>query len=568
MKKIFTLACVAAISTTLLADISRLQNQPAYPSLVPAKVSEKVDMERAAKNVATREDKADMVMTAAQALQKDTTIVMEGWYGQYGSYKPSAFMTGTPANLAMLAGPANLYVPYNKAALLNSNFKGTWTLGGNTVAQDTFRYILPLGADLTQYELPVFQANPLQLNKDTTCTFPAYQFGAYFNSKYAKYGFASEMDNASGWSWMTQCHIYTEIESYEYNGTTNDTYGDNKYMGAGWYSATELGYLYGSGVNIPWSETEIVRYDTIISVIDNSDLIAIDGVTLGVFGVDKQTLMYKKPTIGSVTMTLYPVSIQTTEEGSSYKIDYEHPYASATSDSTKFTPLSSSQGTNERQGTLYFEFMEEILGTMEPTTVSIDGDFAVVLTGLNDDPVNNFGIMSDGDVETPRSANTWLKGGGETIRVWRNPLNLLINFAAVYPVIANPTEKIELALSGSSETLTLMTNIESGDWDIDADEWIKYEMTDKTVTDEDEEYFDNEVTLTISADQTDVAREGTISLNLYGKEYTITVKQGDMGQSIENTKFVNDGKLYNVLGQEVGEDYQGIVIKNGQKYLQ
>ena len=30
---------------------------------------------------------------------------------------------------------------------------------------------------------------------------------------------------------------------------------------------------------------------------------------------------------------------------------------------------------------------------------------------------------------------------------------------------------------------------------------------------------------------------------------------------------VNDGKLYNVLGIEVDEDYKGVVIRNGQKFL-
>ena len=30
---------------------------------------------------------------------------------------------------------------------------------------------------------------------------------------------------------------------------------------------------------------------------------------------------------------------------------------------------------------------------------------------------------------------------------------------------------------------------------------------------------------------------------------------------------LNDGKMYNLAGQRVGDDYKGIVIVNGKKYI-
>ena len=43
--------------------------------------------------------------------------------------------------------------------------------------------------------------------------------------------------------------------------------------------------------------------------------------------------------------------------------------------------------------------------------------------------------------------------------------------------------------------------------------------------------------------------------------------QQNGAQGIENVTFKNNNKLYNVLGQEVNEDYKGVVIRNGEKFI-
>ena len=67
-------------------------------------------------------------------------------------------------------------------------------------------------------------------------------------------------------------------------------------------------------------------------------------------------------------------------------------------------------------------------------------------------------------------------------------------------------------------------------------------------------------------DQPEVGDE--IKLSRYGRQLIFkVVETRNMPQGIENVSFQNNNKLYNVLGQEVGEDYKGVVIRNGKKFL-
>ena len=61
-----------------------------------------------------------------------------------------------------------------------------------------------------------------------------------------------------------------------------------------------------------------------------------------------------------------------------------------------------------------------------------------------------------------------------------------------------------------------------------------------------------------------------IKLSRYGRELVFkVVKVDEKPQGINNViRTVNDNKLYNVLGIEVDEDYKGVVIRNGEKFLQ
>lgn len=60
-----------------------------------------------------------------------------------------------------------------------------------------------------------------------------------------------------------------------------------------------------------------------------------------------------------------------------------------------------------------------------------------------------------------------------------------------------------------------------------------------------------------------------IKLARYGRELIFKVVKVDEPQAINNViRNVNDNKRYNVLGIEVDEEYKGVVIRNGEKFLQ
>lgn len=56
---------------------------------------------------------------------------------------------------------------------------------------------------------------------------------------------------------------------------------------------------------------------------------------------------------------------------------------------------------------------------------------------------------------------------------------------------------------------------------------------------------------------------GNSGVNLYGINVVYDTESG-----IEAVYREQNGKIYNILGQEVGADYRGVVIKDGKKYLQ
>lgn len=57
-----------------------------------------------------------------------------------------------------------------------------------------------------------------------------------------------------------------------------------------------------------------------------------------------------------------------------------------------------------------------------------------------------------------------------------------------------------------------------------------------------------------------------IKISRYGAEIVFKVVSAPT-QGIKNVKAINDNKTYNVLGIEVGEDYKGVVIRNGEKFI-
>lgn len=78
--------------------------------------------------------------------------------------------------------------------------------------------------------------------------------------------------------------------------------------------------------------------------------------------------------------------------------------------------------------------------------------------------------------------------------------------------------------------------------------------------------------LYIMGDATDDSVDGPaigdeIILDGHGPKIVFKVVKVTYPEGIDDVKFRNDGKTYNVLGLEVGDDYKGVVIRNGEKFI-
>jgi hypothetical protein len=85
---------------------------------------------------------------------------------------------------------------------------------------------------------------------------------------------------------------------------------------------------------------------------------------------------------------------------------------------------------------------------------------------------------------------------------------------------------------------------------------------------QEEEEFQYQISLTLDVEAATAPRKGVVEINALGHIYTINVLQGDVQSGVENVEATTAGKTFNLLGVEVDETYKGIVIKNGQKYIQ
>jgi pectate lyase len=87
---------------------------------------------------------------------------------------------------------------------------------------------------------------------------------------------------------------------------------------------------------------------------------------------------------------------------------------------------------------------------------------------------------------------------------------------------------------------------------------------------EEQPYYMGAVQVTAEALTDGAGRQGVITINADGALYELIVNQGEVvNTSVENVVApMFDNKIYNLLGVEVDENYKGIVIKNGQKYIQ
>ena len=267
-----------------------------------------------------------------------------------------------------------------------------------------------------------------------------------------------------------------------------------------------------------------------------------------------------------LTMTILPL----TSDG----IDWDNPIAVGQGGLKTLVPYESGGTVYSQLGLLMFHFYEEDeAGMVQRVPVVVDGSFVVAISGLTQDGVT-LGFRSDNPYleDTPASLTfyPYFKNGKRTYtQLWKTPSNMVVNLYALWPSIQGLPEEVNVPLSGETLNVTLPTNVWAEDMDIIGEDWINIDVVSQVENpDTENEEFLYAVDATITIDATDAPRQGEIVIEALGKIYTITVNQTGGATSIESVKKVNDGKLYNVLGIEVDENYKGVVIRNGEKFLQ
>lgn len=567
MKKLFSLFCVALASATLLAFPTTSKRQvvenPKAVEATAAQLQKEVNLAPAFSF-----DANSVVRKAVADVEVDTLFALY--------FVPGQFVCGTPSSGMRYVDYAQIIVPFaDSVTFYNAyNVPSTpeWEVGDEVATGQTFA--IEAGEVGGEFDLPTLKYNPQQVTtSDTTATFyKDYQFGRKFTSVYAEYGFVNNVVMAPSWTQsVTQCGYFTEY----------DEYGDGK---ACYANFLKLGdYAYGSFIINPYLNPDTVitpdaaggepdttinyhYFDTIMSVINNSSTMYITQATICAADFDNKKFFPDDNTV--LTMTILPIS----EAG---VIDWAHPAAVGYAGRTTFTPYSASA---TQVGTLTFMFYKtDAAGMVRRVPAIVDGNFAVLISGLSQDGVT-LGFYSDSEEDAP-AANTYFtyfKDGSRKItRLYGfGGLNLCLNFFAKWPTIQGLPEVVNVPLSGGELKVTLPTNVEADYLDIFADDWMEIDVVSqtekKTDPDTGEEYdeFLYKVDATITVEEADAAREGLIEIDALGKIYQVVVKQGST-TAVENvTKKINDNKLYNVLGIEVDENYKGVVIRNGEKFLQ
>lgn len=323
------------------------------------------------------------------------------------------------------------------------------------------------------------------------------------------------------------------------------------------------GYKYGTKLVDPFaSDAEHTKYiDTIFVPYANSNgTMYITEIRVGIVS-EKATGAEMFPGENDhVRVSLYPLNM---ENGA---IDWENPIAQTTANADNFDGKGN-------YGYLHFVFTEEdpVTHAESEVPVIVNGAFVVALDEFNDGTAN-FAIF--GNYYNPIDGETFFVSNDSIFQLYDKPSadgrtryasEIMVVLEAFLPAF-DIQQHFNVAEAGATIELDVPSNVWDEDMEIDADEWINVEVVTDYEDDGQNQHhkYINHVTITV--DPTDAPRIGTIEFDAVGKIITVTIDQSG-AEGIENVSFKNDNKMYNVLGVEVNEDYKGIIIRNGEKFV-
>jgi len=547
MKKFILIASALVISVTMFAGIK--DNAKANSSKEAARVEmKKIDKDGIAKQ---RQATYDVVNPYVTTNVETFTCAP---YTNGINYIPE------PAIIAPYAkeiGFSSYYSRVGSNYLVNS-----WYVGGELQKDSASTFVLETG--LGDQNSPLMKTGSVSIDT-TTYKFNDFQYGAQ----------AAELINNLGYG-PTEAYLMvappytmplTKMLFYAEDPAAADDdplARDFFWLGSGYPGD---GYKYGTKLVDPFvSDAENTKYiDTIFVPYANSNgTMYIDEIRVGIVS-EKATGAEMFPGENDhIRLSIYPLDM---ENG---VIDWQNPIAQTTANADNF------DGTGN-YGYLHFVFTEEdpITHAQSEVPVIVNGAFIVAFDEFNEGTAN-FAIF--GNYYNPIDGETYFVSNDSIFELYDKPSadgrtryasQIMVVLEAFLPAF-DIQDVIEVSLEGGKIELDVPSNVWDEDMEIDADEWIdvevvtEYEEIESGGQTYQSHKFINHVTITV--DPADESRLGNIEIDAVGKLINVTVNQGG-AQGIDNVTFKNNGKMYNVLGVEVGEDYKGIVIKNGQKFV-
>ena len=424
----------------------------------------------------------------------------------------------------------------------------TWTVDGQVVAENS--QTCELAYDIIQYSdlvtPPATNDHTIQV-EGASYEVKGYQYGSSKASKFVIAGCAAGLV-LDGNIPMTLCGMYCDPVHDE------STQGYDYFMvGAGSYG----NYSNGTGLKINGKSM-----DTIGSIVRNVSPMTINQIDILVYNKNQAGIETMVPEGASIKVEIFAADL------TAGKIDMSEPLYTTTITNADFTDIAG------YIGTLSAKFYEvDIFGGQQETSITVPGDFYLQLTNFNESGCD-FGIYSD--YYTPGGTTLWT-WDGEFSTVWSDGgANLLISYDAYWPTIFWVSETDALvapveggvANDGQYGMFALYSNVLDYDsWgEVEAPEWIEVVLDEANLATQG--YVIAQFNVAALAEGT--GRTGVVTIDADGYKFDVVIVQGDGGPTaVENVVAPSfNNKKYNLLGVEVDENYNGVVIMNGKKFIQ
>ena len=505
---------------------------------------------------------------ATQSIEMDREITMEEWNAEYIAKQQKAaaedyaahdyyYVDGmmhwglTPTFMGMaydfiaipymdsvvwknLYGPTDWYDQYDDALL----------------AEDSETWVARYGIDGVGYYLPYTTDHTLTQN-GVDYLIKGYKFAAGNENGGLLASGAAPFTISTGENIpITLCGMATDPMN---NGNGSDFYR----IGA----APRGAYAYGTDLVV--DTLTGATADTLLSTVHNVSPLTISSINIPVYNVNGTAIM---PEGGQVKVEIFAADLT---KGLIY------------TDSVLATTVATVENFVEVQsglGTIVATFQEEDpFGGMMDVSVVVKGDFVVQLTGYNETGCD-FGIYAD--YYTPGGTTVYCVNGKYT-PIFQASSNLAIMYDAYWPTVQDVAGNVmNVAVEGGeayyveegNKYTLLYTNVYYVDesWSADYPEWMEVEYFLANVGTEEEPEPVVAVSVTVEPLTEGAGRQGIVTFDADGYVYELIVNQGEVvNTGVENVVTPSfNGKTYNLLGVEVDENYKGIVIKNGKKFIQ